>query len=325
MTNVSEGIEPGTRKFLDQVNSATGPQIYELSVEDARAAMNNLQKSDGPKPQVDIENHSIPSDFGDVPIRLIRPRNAKGQLPALVYFHGAGWVLGGWETHERLLLDLATKAQIAVVYVEFRRSPEAKYPVGLEQCYAAAKYVVENAATLNVDGNNIAIGGDSVGGNLTIAVALLSKERRGPKFAMQLLFYPVTDANFENGSYNQFATKHFLSREAMKWFWNHYCDESKRKEITASPLRASVEQLQGLPPAIILTAEFDVLRDEGEAFGHKLSQAGVDVTAVRCLGTIHDFAMLNAIRETPASRFAVNAAAHFLQERLQKPVSAAMV
>jgi acetyl esterase len=325
MTNVSEGIEPATRKFLDQVNSATGPQIYELSVEEARAAMNNLQKSDAPKPSVDVENHSVASDFGNIPIRIIRPKNAKGKLPALVYFHGAGWVLGGWETHERLLLDLAIKAQIAVVYVEFTRSPEAKYPVAVEQCYAAAKYVQDNAAKLNIDGSSIAIGGDSVGGNLTIAVALLSKERRGPKFAMQLLFYPVTDANFETGSYNQFATKHFLSREAMKWFWNHYCDEGKRKEITASPLRAAGEQLHGLPPAIIFTAEFDVLRDEGEAFAHKLSESGVDVTAVRCLGTIHDFAMLNAIRETPASKFAVNTAAHFLQERLHKPVSAAMV
>jgi acetyl esterase len=324
MANISEGIEPNTRKFLDEVNAATGPQIYELTVEQARAAMSGLQKGQVPKGSVLIEEHSMPTPHGDVALRVVRPKDAKGRLPALVYFHGAGWVLGGWDTHERLLVELATRAQIAVVYVDFTRSPEAKYPVAIEQCYAAAKYVAENGSALNIDARNIAIGGDSVGGNMTIAVAMLCKQRGGPKVNAQLLFYPVTDANFDTGSYNQFATNHFLTREAMKWFWNHYCDQSKRNEPTASPLRASKDQLEGLPQAIILTAEFDVLRDEGEAFAHKLSQSGVSVTAVRCLGTIHDFAMLNAIKDTPASRFAIHTAAQFLRERLLKTEAAAL-
>jgi len=319
MSTLSSSIEPATRKFLDGVNAGTGPQLYEMSVEEARETVNNLQKQAGvTKLPADTEDRKVSGGpNGDVAIKIVRPRDAKGALPALVYIHGAGWVLGGWETHDRLVLELANKANIAVVYIDYSRSPEAKYPTAIEECYLVAKYVADNAKALNIDPAKLAIGGDSVGGNMTAAVTLLAKERGGPKFDFQLLFYPVTNANFETESYKQFGTKHFLSLEAMKWFWNQYTsNDGERKLPTVSPLQASLEQLKGLPPALVFTAEFDVLRDEGEAYAHKLAEAGVRVSAVRCLGTIHDFVMLNAITETPAPRFAIDAAATALREHL---------
>lgn len=315
MNQPSHGIEPNTRKFLDEVNSGTGPQIYELSVEEARKVLNNLQQqSNVKKLPADIEDRKVPGGpNGDVAIKIVRPPQVKDALPAIIYVHGAGWVLGGWETHDRLVLELANKARAAVVYIEYSRSPEAKFPVAIEEAYAVTKYVSENARALNIDASRLAIAGDSVGGNMAIATAMMCKEKGGPRIDLQVLFYPVTDANFDTESYKQFETKHFLSREAMKWFWNHYIDEAQRKQPKACPLQATTEQLKGLPPAVIFTAEFDVLRDEGEAFARKLSDAGVIVKATRMLGTIHDFVMLNAITETPAARFAIEAACHELK------------
>ncbi len=326
MSTLSNGIESTTRKFLDDVNSGTGPQIYEMSVEDARAFINKAQGGDVKKMSADIQDVLVSGGpKGDVSIRIARPKGAKEALPAIVYVHGAGWVLGGWETHDRLALELANRAHAAVVFVNYSLSPEAKYPTAIEESYLVTKYVSENSKSLNIDPSKLAIAGDSVGGNMSAAVTMLCKERGGPRIDFQLLFYPVTEANFETGSYNQFQTKHFLSKDAMKWFWNHYTsDEADRKQPTASPLLASVEQLKGLPPAMVFTAEFDVLRDEGEAYAHKLIEAGVEVKAVRCLGTIHDFVMLHALAETPAARFAVEAAGAALKERLHAATAAAV-
>lgn len=323
MSELSKGIEPATRKFLDGANANTGPQIYELTPEKARSVMNDLQKSDVKKMPADIEDRKIPNgSHADIAIKIVRPRDAKGPLPALVYIHGAGWVLGGWETHDRLVLELANKAHIAVVYIDYSRSPEAKFPVALEECYQVTKYVAENAKSLNIDPARLAIGGDSVGGNMAAATTILCKERGGPRIDFQLLFYPVTDASFETESYKKFGTKHFLSLEAMKWFWDQYTTaETDRKSPTVSPLQASTELLKGLPKALIFTAEFDVLRDEGEAYAHKLIEAGVEVTAVRCLGTIHDFVMLNAITNTPAPRFAIDTASAALKQHLHQEVA----
>lgn len=222
---------------------------------------------------------------------------------------------GDKNTHDRLIREIANGAGIAVVFVNFTPSPEAKYPVPIEEAYAATKYIAENGKSLNLDSSRLVVAGDSVGGNMATVVVLLAKERGGPKIAFQLLFYPVTDANFDTPSYQQFATGHFLTREAIKWFWNNYLpDVEARKQPTASPLLASVDQLKGLPPALVINGEFDVLRDEGEAYAHKLIEAGVQVTAVRYLGTIHDFVMLNPITDTPAPRAAIAQANSALRE-----------
>jgi acetyl esterase len=227
-------------------------------------------------------------------------------LPPVLYFHGGGWVLGDSETHDRLTREIAHGASAAVVFVDYDRAPETKYPLAIEQAYTALTYVTEHAAELNVDASRLVVAGDSVGGNMAAVVALLAKERGGPRVGFQLLFYPVTDASFDNASYQAFADGPWLMREAMRWFWDAYLpDADKRRHPTASPLQASLEQLKGLPPALIITDEHDVLRDEGEAYAAKLTQAGVPVTAVRYLGTIHDFVLLNPLADTPAAREAL--------------------
>jgi acetyl esterase len=226
-------------------------------------------------------------------------------------------VLGGFDTHERLVREFANKANAAIIFVNYTRSPEAKYPIAIEEAYATTKWVAENGKSINVDASRLAIAGDSVGGNMAAAVTLLAKERRGPKIAFQALFYPVTDANFDTQSYNTLQEGYWLTREGMKWFWNNYApNNATRKEPTSSPLQASIDQLRGLPPALVITEEFDVLRDEGEAYAHKLMQAGVPVTATRYLGTIHDFMMLNAISDTQAVRGAIDQASELLKKAL---------
>ena len=236
----------------------------------------------------------------------MRPKGSTGALPVVMYFHGGGWVLGDVETHDRLIREIANGAHAAVVFVDYSRPPEARYPVAIEEAYAATKWVSENGKTINVDCSRLAVAGDSVGGNMAAVVTLLAKQRGGPQIHFQVLFYPVTDADFDTPSYQQFAEGYFLTREAMKWFWDHYApDVAIRTQSTASPLRATIDQLRGLPPALVINGECDVLRDEGEAYARKLIQAGVHVTALRYMGTIHDFVMLNAITDTPAARGAI--------------------
>jgi acetyl esterase len=236
-----------------------------------------------------------------------------------MYFHGGGWVLGGFDTHERLLRELANGADAAIVFVSFTPSPEAKYPIPLEEAYTATKWIAENGQTLHLDSSRLAVAGDSVGGNMATIVALLAKERGGPPIAFQLLFYPVTDANFDTPSYLKYQEGYFLARETMKWFFDNYLlNDTNRKQPTVSPLQASIDQLSKLPPALIIVGENDVLRDEGEAYAHKLMQAGVNTTAIRYLGTIHDFVMLNPITDTPAVRGAIDQASQTLKKVLSK-------
>ncbi len=320
MIKLSNSIEPTTRAFLDSLNSKGGPQLYELSVEDARGVLSSIQAIDVKKLPADIEDRSIPGGpKGQISIRIVRPKGNKEILPVVMYFHGGGWVLGDKDVFDRLVREIANGAGAAVVFVNFTRSPEARYPIAIEEAYAATKYIAENGKALNLDPSRLAVAGDSVGGNMAAAVTLLAKERGGPKIIFQVLFYPVTDANFDTPSYQQFATGHFLTREAMKWFWNNYLpDEEARKQPTASPLHASIEQLKGLPPALVINGEFDVLRDEGEAYAHKLIEAGVRVTEVRYSGTIHDFVMLNPIAETPATRAAIAQANEMLRKAFSK-------
>ncbi len=223
--------------------------------------------------------------------------------------------MGDTTTHDRLVRELAVGAHAAVVFVDYDRSPEARYPVAIEQDYVVTKYVAEHAQEFNVDASRAAIAGDSVGGNMTAVVSLLAKERKGPAIVAQLLFYPVTDASMNDGSCKTFADGPWLAKPAMAWFWNAYLPDVKaRKDIHVSPLNATVDQLQGLPPAMVITDENDVVRDEGEAYAIKLVQAGVPVTATRYLGTIHDFVMLNALADTQTARGAIAQATDFLRK-----------
>jgi acetyl esterase/lipase len=313
-------LEPATRAFIEKVNKQGGTPIYQLSPKDARKVLSDLQAAQVAKLPADVEDLDIPvGPEGRVSVRIVRPKGNKEILPVVMYFHGGGWVLGGKDTHDRLVREIANGTNAAVVFVNFTPSPEAKYPTPVEEAYAATKYVSENGEKLNLDSSRLAVAGDSVGGNMAAAVLLLAKERGGPKIDYQVLFYPVTDANFNTQSYQQYATGIWLTREAMKWFWNNYLpDEEARKQPTASPLQASLDQLRGQPPAFIITDENDVLRDEGEAYAHKLMQAGVNVTAVRYLGTIHDFVMLNPLAGTPASCSAIGLANENLRAAFAK-------
>jgi acetyl esterase len=307
-------LEPEAQSFAEA--TAKPPFLFDLGPEKGRAAVDEVQSGPISKPEVDIEDLIIQGGpSGEVSIRVLRPKNAPSILPVILYTHGAGWVFGNNHTHDRLIRELAVGAEAAVVFTNYSLSPEAKYPTALEEVYAALQWIAQKGSGYGLDAKQIVVAGDSVGGNLTIAVTLMAKERGGPAIQRQLLFYPVTDAAFETESYHQFAEGYFLSRAGMMWFWDQYTtDPGERKEITASPLRTSTKQLKGLPPALVITAEADVLRDEGEAYANKLREAGVPVTGVRFQGTIHDFVMLNALADTKAARGAMTLANAWLRE-----------
>jgi acetyl esterase len=307
-------LEPEAQAFADA--TAKSPFLFTLGPEKGRIALDEAQADQVSTLPVDIEDLTIedgPSE--QVALRILRPQHAPAMLPVIVYIHGAGWVFGSKQTHDRLIRELAVGAEAAVVFPEYRLSPEAKYPTALEENYMVVKWVAEHGQEHGLDAEHLAVAGDSVGGNMTAAVTLLSRERGGPDIRLQLLFYPVTDAAFDTASYHQFAEGCHLRRDAMMWFWDQYTrNPGERNQITASPLRASTEQLKGLPPALVITAEADVLRDEGEAYANKLREAGVRVTAVRFQGTIHDFVMLNALANTAAARGAIALATAWLRE-----------
>lgn len=305
--DLSKRIEPKTWSFVEKIQNAGGKPIYDIPVAEGRAIFDQLQALPNEKPDVDVEDKTLPvGPGGKVDIRIVRPKGAKEALPVIMFFHGAGWVFGDYQTHGRLVREIAVGTHAAVVFVKYTLAPEAQYPTQIEESYAAMKYIAEHGKQFNLDTSRFVAAGDSVGGNMTSVMTLLAKERGGPKIDYQVLIYPVTDANFDNASYKEFAEGPWLTKKAMEWFWDKYLpNKEKRKEITASPLQASLEQLKGLPPALVITGECDVLRDEGEAYAHKLNAAGVTVTAVRHLGTIHDFLMLNDLSETPACQNAV--------------------
>ncbi|QSQ22727.1 alpha/beta hydrolase [Pyxidicoccus parkwayensis] len=315
---ISPNVEPETRRFLEQANAAGGKPLWELSPRDARKVLIDLQSGEEvEKLPADIEDRTLPGgpENKGVSVRIVRPKGRTDALPVIMHFHGGGWVLGDKNTHDRLVRELAHGAQAAVVFVNYTPAPDAQYPTQIEEAYAATKWIAENGKSLNLDTSKFVVLGDSVGGNMAAAVTMMARDRGGPRIDYQLLFYPVTDANFDTGSYKEFATGHWLARDAMKWFWDNYLpDKAKRAEPYASPLRASNEQLKGLPPAHVMVGENDVLRDEVEAYAHKLAQAGVPVTATRYLGTIHDFVLLNPITDTPAPRGALRQAIDVLRK-----------
>ncbi|MEV8436159.1 alpha/beta hydrolase [Actinosynnema sp. NPDC051121] len=304
-------LEPAAAEFA--AATANPPYLFDLGPVEGRVAVDGVQSGEVSKPEVDEEWVTV----GEVPVRIVRPLGATGTLPVVLYVHGAGWVFGNAKTHDRLVRELAVGVGAAVVFPDYSLSPEAHYPVALEESYAVARWIVAEGASRGLDAERLAVAGDSVGGNMAIALTLLAKARGDVAFRQQVLFYPVTDASFDTPSYHEFAEGFFLRRDAMQWFWDQYTtSEAERAEITASPLRATAEELTGLPPALVITAEADVLRDEGEAYANKLREAGVPVTAVRYQGVIHDFVMLNALRGTHAAEAAINQAVAVLKGAL---------
>lgn len=295
------------------------PYLYELGPEGARKVLDDIQSAPIDKPDVDESWIVVPAEVGDVRVRIVRPAGATDPAPTVLYIHGGGWVFGNAMTHDRLVRELAVGADAAIVFVEYDRSPEARYPVAIEQAYAAARWITEHGAQNGLDADRLAVAGDSVGGNMAAVMTILAKQRGDVAFIHQSLYYPVTDAGQDTDSYHEFADGPFLTAKGMAWFWDAYLpDVAKRSEITVSPLRATIEDLRGLPEAFIIVDENDVLRDEGEAYGRKLTAAGVRTTSVRYNGIIHDFMMLNPVRPTAATTAAVEQAIHVLRKAFAK-------
>jgi acetyl esterase/lipase len=308
-------LEPASQALVEA--TAKPPFLYELSPADARAVLDELQAAPIEKLPVDDRWTTVPADVGDVRVRIVRPPDTVGTLPVILYMHGGGWVLGNAGTHDRLVRELAVGTDAAVVFVEYERSPEARYPVAIEQGYATAQWIVREGDANQLDPNRIAVAGDSVGGNMTAALTLMAQERGDVRFVHQSMYYPATDAAMDTGSYEQFAEGYFLSAKMMAWFWDAYePDIERRVEPFASPLRASEEQLAGLPPALVVVGEADVLRDEGEAYAARLRAAGTPVTGVRYDGITHDFLMLNPLSDTHATRAAIAQAIAVLRNAL---------
>jgi len=317
---VDPRLSRGVKAFLQVLNSSGGPPLESLPPLEAREVLVNAQAS-APVDLSGIEESekTITADGYTIKLNVVRPEGVKGKLPVFIFIHGGGWVLGDYPTHKRMVRDLVVLTGFAGVFVNYTPTPDAKYPQAINEIYAATKWVAEHGDEIEVDGKNLAVVGNSVGGNMTAVTALKAKENGGPNIKVHIMMWPVTDANFERQSFAEFGEKRFLTTPLMKWMWDLYTtDPKQRKEITASPLQATVEQLRGLPPALIQVAESDILRDEGEAYGHKLDEAGVKVTTVRYDGMIHDFGLLNALAEEPAVRSLFEHAAAELKKYLQQ-------
>ena len=297
-----------TKAFVDALAAQNAPPLYTLSPAEARQVLIDAQSGPATKAEADIKDVELPvGPKGKASVRIVRPKGAAEKLPLIFYCHGGGWIMGNKNTHDRLVRAIATGVGAVVVFPDYVPSPESQYPDPLEEAYAVFDHVVKNGDKFGVDTGKIVMAGDSVGGNMATVLSLLSGRRGGPKILFQLLFYPVTDANFDSQSYYDFADGPWLTRKAMEWFWDAYLpDKSKRNDVTASPLQGTAEQLKGLPPALVITAENDVLRDEGEAYARKLDEAGVRSACLRCNGTMHDFLMLDALSETAPARMALS-------------------
>jgi acetyl esterase len=305
-------LEPAAQDVVDATSKP--PFIYELAPADARKFLDDLQDAPVDKLPIDEEWVTVPAAVGDAQVRIIRPKGSTGMLPVIVYMHGGGWILGNAGTHDRLVRELAVGAGAALAFVEYPNSPEARYPVAIEQGYATAQWITREGASMNLDASRMAVAGESVGGDMTAALALMAKDRGDVSFVQQSMYYPVTDAAMDTATYDEFETGYYLTRAAMEWFWDAYIpDAAQRKEIYASPNQASVQQLVGLPPALLLVDEADVLRDEGESYAAKLRAAGVDVTTVRYPGVVHDFMLLNSMSKAHATRAAIAQSVSFLR------------
>lgn len=311
-------IESHIKAFLNELNAGDSKPMEQMEPQEARAVLTGAQASvEVDLSGITVSQRTIEQEGQSVAIHIVKPAGAEGVLPVFMFFHGGGWVLGDFPTHQRLVRDLVVESGAAAVFVDYTPSPEAHYPVAVNQAFAATKWVAANGAEIGVDGSRLAVAGNSVGGNMAAVVSLVAKEQQSPAIKLQVLLWPVTDASFDTGSYLQFATGRFLTRNMMIWFWDNYTtDPQARRQIYASPLQATPEELNGLPPALIQVAENDVLRDEGEAYGRKLDEAGVPVTVTRYNGMIHDWGLLNPLATVPGTRSAMLQAAAELKKVL---------
>jgi acetyl esterase len=312
-------IEVQTKAFLKALNTSGGKPMETMRPADARKVLEGAQTSvKADISGIDVAEKTITEDGVTVKLFIMRPSGVKETLPAFMFFHGGGWVIGDFPTHQRFIRDLVVNSGAVAVHVEYSLSPEARYPVALNECFAATKWVAANGSVINVDGKRLAVVGNSAGGDLAAAVALMAKDRNGPALKLQVLFWPVTNADLETVSYNKYANDRFLTKNMMKWFWDNYVPDAKqRNEIYASPLQATSEQLKGLAPALVQTAENDVLRDEGESYARKMNEAGVAISLVRYQGMIHDYGLLNPLAHIPEVQSALLYAAAELKKALK--------
>lgn len=317
-------LEPAAEALCRETD--TPPFIFQLPPGQGREILEKVQDEPVYKYPAEISDRRIHTGrWGEIPLYLVRSRSQEPVKDIIFYIHGAGWVFGSFHTHEKLVRELAARTNSLVIFPEYSRSPEAKYPTAIEQCYFILSNIrgilqtwdnIENFEVSAAACNSLIVAGDSVGGNMAIAMVLLAKERKGPDIEKLLLYYPVTNAYFDTPSYRQFAMGYYLYRAGMQWFWNQYTTcEADRRQITASPLRADPQCFEGFPPTMIINGQADVLRSEGEAFGEKLRCAGVEVTALRVQGIIHDFVMLNSLNETNACRIAMDASTEWMKRK----------
>lgn len=312
-------ISRGTREFLKVLNSPAPSALEKLSPAEARKVLETAQAS----VQVDYSGieeseKTISADGYEIKLNIVRPEGAAAEkLPVFLFIHGGGWVLGDYPTHKRMVRDLVVGTGFAGVFVNYTRTPEAVYPQQLHEIYAALQWIAENGGEIGVDGTNLGIVGNSVGGNLAAVTCLMAKEKGGPEIKSQILMWLVADADFERGSWREFGEARFLTAPLMKWMWDLYIpNPDERKAHHAVPVQSTLEQLAGLPPALIQVAENDILRDEGEAYGRKLDEAGVEAATIRYDGMIHDFGLLNALADEPGTKSLFLHAAAELKRRL---------
>jgi acetyl esterase/lipase len=311
-------LDPQVRSFLVQLNKDSSP-FWQLPQPKPQEILTGLQN----QTPVDMSGvvtteRTITENGRTVKIYIMKPEHVTGTPGVLFFIHGGVWIVGNFENHKRLLRDLVVGTGDVGVFVEYTPLPQAKFPTQLDESYAALQWVAKHAGEFGADGSRIAVAGNSVGGNMTAAISLMAKDKQGPKISYQVLLIPATDASVDTESYHQFATGHFLARDFMKYGWDLYAPDAKTRDNPyVSPLRASLDELKGLPPALVITAENDPLRDEGEAYARKLKEAGVSVAAVRFNGTIHDFVLLNALRNVPSTQAAIDLINDEVREHLK--------
>jgi acetyl esterase len=305
------GLDRAVTELLDSLEASADRTGMAQSLDTLRASIHDVEGAGTELPAVSAEELEIPGTVaGQVRLRIVRPPNVRGWLPGVVYLHGGGWVLGDVETHDWVVRSLAVDAACAVVFVDYHRSPEAPFPIALEEAYATLAWLADHGGSVGVDGQRLGVAGDSAGGNMATVVCMLAKERGGPRIAHQVLFYPTTDLEHEYESFQAYASGYYLTADSLRWSREQYApDPTHWAQPTLSPVRATSEALSGMPPALVITAEHDPLRDEAEAYARRLTQAGVPTVAVRYLGTIHAFLTLRALARTPAPRSAIAQAA----------------
>jgi acetyl esterase/lipase len=312
-------INKDTKAFLKVLNAPGGKPLETMTPKDARQVLVGAQASVNVDVSgIDESEKTISVDNFNIKLNIVRPKGNTQKLPVFMFIHGGGWVLGDYPTHKRFVRDLVVLSGYVAVFVNYTPSPEAKYPTAINEIYAATKWVAEHGDEINVDGKRLAVVGNSVGGNMAAVTAIKAKEGNGPEIKTQVLFWPITDANFETLSYLKYGKDRFLTSSLMQWMFDQYTtDPKQRKERYASPLQATTEQLKGLPPALVIVAENDILHDDGVAYGRKLDAAGVATTTVVYKGVIHDFGLLNALANQPATRSALQQAADQLKKYLK--------